>query len=81
VILGIPCIHAWGGCQQGSYLAKRGKYMSANPIVSHVKENKRIYGDYRNLITLSLWGIALASHAILLPKLISEFRKDSHKGK
>ncbi len=53
--------------------------MSVNGVVVHVKEKKHGYGDYRNIITLSLWGIALASHAILIPKLVSELYSDFKK--
>ena len=53
--------------------------MATNAVVSHFKENKHIYGDYRNIITLSLWGLALASHAILIPMLVRELYSDFAK--
>lgn len=47
-----------------------------NTVKDHVKNNQHIYGDKRNLVTLILWGLALASHAILLPRLIKELYDD-----
>jgi hypothetical protein len=41
-------------------------------ITGHVNDNPHIYRDKRNMVTLVLWGLALASHAILIPRLVSE---------
>lgn len=40
--------------------------------VTYIRDNKHIYGDKRNIVTLTLWGVALLSHAILLPMLVRE---------
>jgi hypothetical protein len=41
-------------------------------VVSHVNDNKHIYNHPANIATLVLWGIALSSHAILIPLFIRE---------
>ena len=41
-------------------------------VVSHVNGNKHIYNHPANITTLVLWGIALSSHAILIPLFIRE---------
>ncbi len=41
-------------------------------VVSHVNNNKHIYRHPANITTLVLWGIALSSHAILIPLFIRE---------
>ncbi len=41
-------------------------------VVSHVNNNKHIYRHPANITTLVLWGIALASHAILIPLFIRQ---------
>ncbi len=41
-------------------------------VVSHVNDNKHIYNHPANITTLVLWGVALSSHAILIPLFIRE---------
>ena len=41
-------------------------------VTSHVGDNKHIYGHPANITTLVLWGIALSSHAILIPLFVRE---------
>ncbi len=41
-------------------------------VISHVNDNKHIYNHPANITTLVLWGIALSSHAILIPLFIRE---------
>lgn len=45
---------------------------AAQNVVSHVKENKQTYLHPNNIITLVMWGLALGSHAILIPLFIRE---------
>jgi hypothetical protein len=47
--------------------------------VSHTNDNAHFYSDPRSLITVILWCIALATHAILVPRLIREFYQDFTK--
>jgi hypothetical protein len=47
--------------------------------VSHTNNNTHFYSDPRSLITVVLWCIALATHAILIPKLVREFYQDAKK--
>jgi hypothetical protein len=43
-----------------------------NKIVTYVKDNKHVYTNPTNIMTLVLWGIALSSHAVLIPLFIRE---------
>ena len=47
--------------------------------VSHTNDNSHFYSDPRSLITVVLWGIALATHAILIPRLVRELYQDVRK--
>jgi len=47
--------------------------------VSHSSHTSHFYNDPRSLITVVLWGIALAMHAILIPRLIRELYQDFTK--
>jgi hypothetical protein len=47
--------------------------------VSHTNHTSHFYNDPRSLITIILWGIALATHAILIPRLIHELYQDARK--
>jgi hypothetical protein len=48
--------------------------MNSTPqkAVAHVNDDAHIYRDPRNTVTLILWGVVLASHAILIPRLVRE---------
>ncbi len=48
-------------------------------VVSYVNENKHIYAHPANITTLVLWGIALSSHAILIPLFIREVILNKNK--
>ncbi len=48
-------------------------------VTSHVNDNKHIYRHPANITTLVLWGIALSSHAVLLPLFIREVILDRKK--
>jgi hypothetical protein len=50
-----------------------------NNGVSHTTNNSHFYDNPRSLISVILWGLALATHAILIPKLISELYQDVKK--
>ncbi len=45
-------------------------------VSNYVNENKQVYRDPRNILTLVLWGLALGLHAFLIPRLISELYHD-----
>ncbi len=47
--------------------------------VSHTNDNSHFYNNPRSLISVVLWGIALATHAILIPRLIRELYQDARK--
>ncbi len=45
-------------------------------IVSHIKENKRIYTHPYTIISLALWSLILATHAFLVFRLVHEIYDD-----
>jgi hypothetical protein len=47
--------------------------------VSHANNNSHHYSDPRSIITVVLWGAALATHAILIPRLVRELYGDFAK--
>ena len=47
--------------------------------VPHTNNNAHFYSNPRSLITVTLWCIALGTHAILIPKLVREFYQDARK--
>ncbi len=47
--------------------------------VSHINNNSHFYDNPRSLISVILWGLALATHAILIPRLIRELYEDFKK--
>ena len=47
--------------------------------VSPTNNNAHFYRNPRSLITVVLWCIALATHAILIPRLIRELYQDARK--
>ncbi len=48
---------------------------------SPTSDNSHFYSDPRSLITVVLWGIALGTHAILIPRLVRELYQDIRKGR
>lgn len=48
-------------------------------VKTHFQQNKQAYLHSSNIITLVLWGIALGSHTILLPRLIHELYAEFSK--
>ncbi|GAC1432128.1 MAG: hypothetical protein NVS9B9_29110 [Ktedonobacteraceae bacterium] len=46
--------------------------IARDKVVSHGNDNKHTYTHLANITTLVLWGIALSSHAILIPLFIRE---------
>lgn len=48
-------------------------------VTAHVNDNKHIYSHPANITTLVLWGIALSSHAILIPLFIREVILNKNK--
>lgn len=45
-------------------------------IAHNVKEHKQDYMRPSNIVTLTLWALALGSHAVLLPIFIRELYED-----
>ncbi len=41
-------------------------------VTTHVNDNKHIYSHPANITTLVLWGIALGSHAVLIPLFVRQ---------
>jgi hypothetical protein len=46
---------------------------------SPTSNNSHFYNNPRSLISIVLWGIALATHAILIPRLVRELYQDVRK--
>ncbi|GAC1375809.1 MAG: hypothetical protein NVS2B12_26410 [Ktedonobacteraceae bacterium] len=49
---------------------------ATNQVFSHVKDNRHIYTDPRNIITLALWAGILGTHGFLIFVLGKELYKD-----
>ena len=47
--------------------------------VPHTNNNAHFYTHPRSLITVTLWCVALATHAILIPRLVRELYQDFKK--
>ncbi len=53
--------------------------IAINNVVSHVRDNKHIYGHPYNWVTLAMWVIALGSHAFLIPLFIRQVVMNRNK--
>ncbi len=52
-----------------------------NQVFSHVKDNRHIYTDPRNIFTLALWAAILGTHGFLVFTLGKELYQDVIKPK
>jgi len=48
-------------------------------VRAYVSDNQHIYSHPANITTLVMWGIALSSHAILIPLFVREVLMNKEK--